>query len=80
MQMAISTTGIGRTTRHMGTVSTPTLMGPSMKATGSTISSTVREWKSGRMVLSTREHISSAKKTGTVSSFGQTCRPMKAIS
>ena len=48
--MEISTTAIGRTTRPMDTESTPTRTEPNTRATGSTISSTVKEWDIGPMV------------------------------
>ena len=78
MQMVISMTAIGRTTRPMGTESTLTQMEPSTRAIGSMISSTGKAWKNGPTALSMKVLTSSVRKTATENSFGPTCPPTRA--
>ena len=59
------------------TVNTPTPMVQNMKATGSMTNSTVKEWKNGLMVPSTRVHTNLEKKMDTANFYGLICRLMK---
>lgn len=79
-QMVIFMTVNGKMIKHMDSENILTLMVPNMKAIGSTISSTVKEKKSGQMVHSTKETTNLARKMDLENFCGLTGLLMKETS
>jgi len=73
-------TGTGRTTRRTALASTHIRTAHSMKAIGSTISSTVKVRNIGQMVRSMKGNINMEKKTVLVNFYGPIARATLAIS
>ena len=70
----------GRLTRRMAMASILTLMGQSMRATGSRISSMVRERRHGQMAHVMKAFMHMGRKKDKESSHGQTAQFMKEFS
>ena len=77
MLMVIYMMESGKMTKHMVLASTPILTEQNMRVIGLMTSNTVKEKKSGQMVLSMKVIINSERRMEKVNSYGQTDLRMK---
>lgn len=80
MPMEISILVNGKMIKLMALVTTPTLMAPSMRESGSKINNTAKAERSGQMVLSMKVNIKLAKKMVMENFYGLTTQATKVIS